>query len=185
MILSIEGPDAPRAAAGAKALGVELAKDPDIAWVRGGVDEATQKAAYDVYFGRRTYFASDRPGGTSPAPPERRHVPGSAGALSPPGGRNDERTSPRSTTPPSADVPSAPPESVRDDEQLSALPSAEPDDGTSAVPSAGQRASLSRPAGSVEATSGENRGARMGIPAIVAIALVFCVVVAMIAAAAK
>jgi len=62
MILSIEGPDGPSAAAGAKALGAQLARDPDVAWIRGGVDDAMQKAAYDTYFARRTYFASDRPG---------------------------------------------------------------------------------------------------------------------------
>lgn len=61
MILSVEAPDAPTASASAKALGRELAGNPDVAWVRGGVDESAQKAAYDAYFPRRAYFASDRP----------------------------------------------------------------------------------------------------------------------------
>ena len=61
MILSVEGPGPTEAAAGARALAAALAKRPDVAWVRGGVDENTQKTAYDTYFPRRFDFASDRP----------------------------------------------------------------------------------------------------------------------------
>jgi transmembrane sensor len=57
-----------------------------------------------------SFSAPDAPDGTSPASPER--------------GQNDERTSPRSTTPPSADVPSASPERGQNDERTS--PSASP-----------------------------------------------------------
>src|SRR5207237_7631603 len=53
------GPE--QAAAGARALGAALAHDPAVAWIRGGVDDGAQRAAYDVYFPRRFYFASDRP----------------------------------------------------------------------------------------------------------------------------
>ena len=61
MILTIEGPDPRTAAAGAKALRDELARDPDISWVRSGVDDAAQRAAYEVYSSRHLLFASDRP----------------------------------------------------------------------------------------------------------------------------
>ena len=61
MVLSIEGPDAAAAAAAARDLRARLLLDPDVAWVRAGVDEMAQKAAFDVYFWRRWYFASDCP----------------------------------------------------------------------------------------------------------------------------
>ncbi len=61
MILSVEGPGSEEAAAGARALAAALAKRPDVAWVRAGVDEGAQKGAYDAYFPRRFDFASDRP----------------------------------------------------------------------------------------------------------------------------
>ena len=101
--------------------------------------------------------------------PERRQVPGSSSA----------------TAPRSADVPpgacSTP--DGRNDEELSALPSAEPEGGTSPVSAPGERAQELARAAQALATKNEN--ARMGVPAIVAIALVLCLVVAMIAAAAR
>jgi predicted exporter len=67
MILSIEGPDSPAAAAGAKALAALLAKNPDVAWIRGGVGPDVQAATYSMYFPRRWDFASDRPDDELPA----------------------------------------------------------------------------------------------------------------------
>jgi len=61
MILSVEAPDTHAAAHASKALGDELARNPDIAWVRSGAGPGVQSAAHDLYFSRRSYFASDRP----------------------------------------------------------------------------------------------------------------------------
>jgi predicted exporter len=61
MILTVEGPDGHAAAKGAKQLSLELASNPDIAWVRSGATEDLQKAFHDIYFPRRSYFASDNP----------------------------------------------------------------------------------------------------------------------------
>jgi predicted exporter len=61
MILAVEGPDRASAAAGASALAAELAPDPEVAWIRRGVDEGTQQAFYDLYFPRRLYFLGDGP----------------------------------------------------------------------------------------------------------------------------
>src|SRR5258708_10570465 len=62
MVLTIEVPDPRTAAAGAKALRELLALNPDVSWVRSGVDEAAQRAGYEVYSSRHFNFASDRPG---------------------------------------------------------------------------------------------------------------------------
>jgi predicted exporter len=61
MILSIEAPGPEQAASGARAFARALAGNPDVAWIRSGVDDGAQRAAYDAYFPRRLYFASDRP----------------------------------------------------------------------------------------------------------------------------
>jgi predicted exporter len=61
MILTVGAPSTGAAAGGAKALGERLSHDPDIAWVRSGAPEGIQNAAHDLYFPRRTYFASDSP----------------------------------------------------------------------------------------------------------------------------
>jgi predicted exporter len=61
MILTVGAPNSSAAAQGAKALGDRLSHDPDIAWVRSGAPEGIQNAAHDMYFPRRSYFASDRP----------------------------------------------------------------------------------------------------------------------------
>jgi predicted exporter len=61
MILTVGAPSTGAAAKGAKALGEQLSHDPDIAWVRSGAPEGIQNAAHDMYFPRRSYFASDRP----------------------------------------------------------------------------------------------------------------------------
>jgi predicted exporter len=67
MILTVGAPDAGAAGRGAKALGEELASNPDIAWVRSGATEGIQNAAHDIYFSRRAYFASDSPAEGMPA----------------------------------------------------------------------------------------------------------------------
>jgi len=61
MILTVGGPNTGAAIQGTKAFGEQLSHDPDIAWVRSGAPEGIQNAAHDMYFPRRSYFASDRP----------------------------------------------------------------------------------------------------------------------------
>jgi predicted exporter len=62
MILTVEGPTASEAAAGARELGAALARDPGVAWVHGGIDGGVIDAAYDLYFPRRFSFWTDDPG---------------------------------------------------------------------------------------------------------------------------
>jgi serine/threonine protein kinase len=89
-----------------------------------------------------------------------------------PSAQPEDRTSPRLTTPPSADVPSASRERRRTS-------------GDSNDIVRGERAPIRRPLGSVEAFPAKRQRARVGVPSLVALALVLCAVVAMIAAAVR
>jgi len=59
MVLNVGASDTPHALAGARALADALARHPDVAWLRTGVDEEQLQVVYDLYFPRRHYFLSD------------------------------------------------------------------------------------------------------------------------------
>lgn len=61
MVLVVEGTSAEAAATGSRALASELKHSQGVAWVRSGIDEAEQKATYDLYFARRFNFFDDAP----------------------------------------------------------------------------------------------------------------------------
>lgn len=61
MVLSLAAPDPRDARHAATALAGSLAEDPEIAWVRAGVDPDQQEALFRLYFPRRHGFASSDP----------------------------------------------------------------------------------------------------------------------------
>ena len=61
MVLNVGGPDTATAVAGARALAERLAENPEVAWLRSGVDEGQLQAIYELYFPRRNYFVSFDP----------------------------------------------------------------------------------------------------------------------------
>ncbi len=62
MVLNVGAPDTATALAGARALGEALGRNPEVAWVRTGVDEGQLQAIYELYFPRRNYFLDPDPG---------------------------------------------------------------------------------------------------------------------------
>jgi predicted exporter len=58
MVLNLGAPDTATAVAGARALAEILAENPEVAWLRTGVDEGQLQAIYQLYFPRRHYFVS-------------------------------------------------------------------------------------------------------------------------------
>ncbi len=58
MVLNVGGPDAATAVAGASALAELLADNPEVAWLRSGVDERQLQTIYELYFPRRHYFVA-------------------------------------------------------------------------------------------------------------------------------
>jgi len=65
MVLAIEG--GPESEAVAHQLADALRPHPEVAWVETGFDEAMVRGLYDLYFERRIYLVSDRPGEEIPA----------------------------------------------------------------------------------------------------------------------
>jgi len=61
MVLNVGAPETATAVAGARALGEALARHPDVAWVRTGVDDGQLQAIYELYFPRRHYFLASDP----------------------------------------------------------------------------------------------------------------------------
>lgn len=59
--LTVAAPDAAVAAAAVGALGARLAAHDGVAWVQDPSDDTFQRAFYELYFPRRTLFASDTP----------------------------------------------------------------------------------------------------------------------------
>ena len=64
MVLNVGGPDTATAVAGASALAELLAENPEVAWLRTGVEERQLQAIYELYFPRRHYFVAFDPGQT-------------------------------------------------------------------------------------------------------------------------
>jgi predicted exporter len=62
MVLNVGAPDTATAVAGAVALADLLAENPEVAWLRSGVDERQLQAIYELYFPRRHYFVALDPG---------------------------------------------------------------------------------------------------------------------------
>ena len=62
MVLNVGAPDTATAVAGASALAELLAENPEVAWLRAGVDEEQLQAIYELYFPRRHYFVAFDPG---------------------------------------------------------------------------------------------------------------------------
>ena len=62
MVLNVGAPDTATAVAGASALAELLAENPEVAWLRTGVDERQLQAIYELYFPRRHYFVAFDPG---------------------------------------------------------------------------------------------------------------------------
>jgi len=61
MVLTIGADDPARAVAAAKALADALRTNPEVEWLRSGVDPELQEQVYRLYFPRRLYFVSDDP----------------------------------------------------------------------------------------------------------------------------
>ncbi|MFI5315831.1 MAG: MMPL family transporter [Myxococcota bacterium] len=61
MVLSLTAADPARAVAAAKELAASLRANPEVAWLRSGVDPEFLRGAYELYFPRRLYFLSDAP----------------------------------------------------------------------------------------------------------------------------
>jgi predicted exporter len=61
MVLNLGGPDTATSVAAARALAERLAGNPEVAWLRSGVDEGQLQAIYQLYFPRRNYFVSFDP----------------------------------------------------------------------------------------------------------------------------
>ncbi len=61
MVLAVEAPDIDTAANAARSLGDALRTNPEVAWLRAGVDPAMERAFHGVWFPRRHSFLSDRP----------------------------------------------------------------------------------------------------------------------------
>lgn len=59
MVLAVEGDDPARVTDVAKRLAERLRAHPEVAWLRGGVDPAAERAVYDLYFPRRHAFLTD------------------------------------------------------------------------------------------------------------------------------
>lgn len=59
MVIAVDGDDPAPLVDGAKELAARLRAHPEVAWVRGGVDPATERAVYDLYFPRRHAFLTD------------------------------------------------------------------------------------------------------------------------------
>jgi predicted exporter len=62
MVLNVGAPDTATAVAGASALAELLAENPEVAWLRTGVEERQLQAIYELYFPRRHYFVAFDPG---------------------------------------------------------------------------------------------------------------------------
>jgi predicted exporter len=67
MVLSIDSQDLAVSIAAAKELSAILAEHPEVAWVRGGIDESQLEDVFGLYFPRRMLFLSDRPESEVPA----------------------------------------------------------------------------------------------------------------------
>lgn len=61
MILSIAAPDTATAVDAATQLAGAIRSNPEVAWIRHGVDRTLERSVYDLYFPRRLYFLSDEP----------------------------------------------------------------------------------------------------------------------------
>jgi len=61
MILSIEAEDLSVAMAAARSLESTLGENPQVAWIRTGIDQDQMRQLYELYFPRRHQFLSDRP----------------------------------------------------------------------------------------------------------------------------
>ncbi len=67
MVLAVGAPDAETAATSARELADALRVNPEVAWLRAGVDPSMERAFHDVWFPRRHAFLSDRPEEELPA----------------------------------------------------------------------------------------------------------------------
>jgi predicted exporter len=61
MVLSIESQQLAVSIEAAKELRAVLAEHPEVAWVRGGIDDGQLEDVFQLYFPRRMLFLSDRP----------------------------------------------------------------------------------------------------------------------------
>ncbi len=67
MVLSIESTQLDTSTLAAQELAASLANDPEIAWLRAGIDEGQLEDAFELYFPRRLLFLSDQPERDIPA----------------------------------------------------------------------------------------------------------------------
>jgi predicted exporter len=67
MVLSIESDSLDDSIAAARELAAQMRADPEVAWVRSGIDSTQIEDVFDLYFPRRLLFLSDRPEQEIPA----------------------------------------------------------------------------------------------------------------------